>query len=134
MTFQELCNQLEAKIISGYTSGVSMEEAERLAGEFLAAQFQISAELQKAALDARMRKNSVKSLRGQVYREAATAGEKKPTEAMLAALLDTNDEVKAEQLAYDAAETEAENLVRLYNTFKDAHIFYRGIAKGNFNG
>lgn len=134
MTFQEFCDKLEAKIIEGYTNGISMEDAEALAGEFLAAQMRISNELKKADLDARMRKNSVKAVRANAYQTAASKGDKKPTEAAIGATIDLDSEVREEQSMFDASEVEVANLTRLYNTFRDAHVFYRQISKGTLSG
>jgi hypothetical protein len=133
MKFSEMCKQLETSIESSYNEGVTMEEAEKLAAKFLSAQLMVSKELTKADLDSRMRKSGLKAIRAAVYMDEATKGEKKPTEAMLSMLLDQNEIVSGEQKSLDEAEVSREELTRYYNIFQNAHIYYRGIAKGNFN-
>lgn len=122
------------KIKDGYEAGVSVVEAEKLAGEFLYAMATIAGELQASDLNARMRKTGVKAVRAAIYLEEARKGDKKPTEAMLGALVDVSEMVVTEQEAFDKAENQLEALQNYFNIFREAHIFYRGIAKGNFNG
>jgi len=129
-----MCRQLETSIESTYNEGVTMEVAEKLAAKFLSAQLMISKELTKADLDSRMRKSGLKAIRAAVYMTEATKGDKKPTELMLTSLIDSNEIVAGEQNSFDTAETSKEELQRYYDIFQNAHIYYRGIAKGNFNG
>ncbi len=130
--FEKFCEDLEAKIQKTYQEGVTLEQAERLAGEFLHAQMSVSRELTKSDLDSRMRKTGVKSIRAAIYLDCASKGEKKPTEAALAAMVDANDLVLGEQKAFDTAEVRRNELERIYNVFANAHVYYRGIAKGSF--
>lgn len=131
--FKTLCDVLEAKIKSSYEDGVTLENAEKLAGEFLYAQLQVSGELRKADLDSRMRKSGLKAIKATVYIESASKGDKKPTEAMLAATVDKNEVVQKEQDSLDTAEVDKAELERFYSIFQNAHIYYRGIAKGKFD-
>ncbi len=124
---------LEQKIAESYIDGVTMEQAERLAGEFLSAQLQVSEELKRSDLDSRMRKASLKAVRANVYLTEVSKGEKKPTEAMLSSLIDTNESVMTEQGALDEAEAERDNLKRYFDVFSQAHVHFRSIAKGSFN-
>jgi len=122
MNLKELCQQLESEIQQSYEEGVTLEQAEKLAGKFLKAQMQVSAELTKADLDSRMRKSGVKAVRAAIYLDIVSKGDKKPTEAT----------VSSEQDSYDRAEVTKAELERYYDIFVNAHIFYRGVAKGNF--
>lgn len=124
--------QLEAKIQAAYTEGVTVDEAEKLAGEFLHAMLQVSEQLKAADLDSRMRKTGVKAVRAAIYMQEATKDSKKPTEAMLSALVDSHEVVQSEQNSYDLSEANHDELERMYNIFKEAHIFYRGISRGKF--
>jgi hypothetical protein len=133
MTFQELCESLEQKIQDSYMGGVTLEDAEKLAGEFLYAQIKVSEELKKASLDARMRKSGIKAVRAGVYLKTVKENDKKPTEAMISALVDTNPVVQEEQDLYDAAEVNQEELERYYNIFQNAHIHFRTVARGRFD-
>lgn len=132
MTFKTLCDQLETKIQASYEEGVTVEQAEKLAAEFLGAQFKVSTELRREDLNSRMRKSGLKAIRAAVYMEAATKDQKKPTEAALASLVDMNELVQGEQTALDTAEVSRDDLKRYYDIFTNAHIFFRGVAKGQF--
>ncbi len=134
MNFQKLCKDLESEIEASYTNGVSLEEAEKLAGRFLGAQLAVSGELRKADLDSRMRKTGVKAVRAAIYMDAATKPDKKPTEAMLSSIVDTNEVVQSEQNSLDEAEVLRDDLKRYYDVFGNAHVHFRTIAKGNFGG
>lgn len=129
MTF---INELEAKIVDSYENGVTLEGAEKLAGEFLVAQIHISKELKKSDLNSRMRKSGVKAVRAAIYMEAATKGDKKPSDVMLEAGVNMNELVQGEQNAFDEAEAERDELERLYNICREAHVHFRAIAKGRF--
>jgi hypothetical protein len=127
-----LCKLLEGKIQAAYEEGVTLETAERLASEFLFAQLRVSAELKKADLDARMRKSGVKSIRGAIYHDIVSKADKKPTEGAIEHLLNTEELVQGEQKDLDIAEVERNSLERYYEVFGNAHIHFRGIAKGKF--
>lgn len=134
MTFKELCHQLQAKIQQSYTEGTTLDEAEKLAAEFLHAMMTVSAELKTVSLDARMRKSGTKAARAGAYLDIVGKSDKKPTEAQIGATIDMDALVNKEQDALDHAEVDKEELERYYDIFNNAHIYYRGIAKGNFNG
>lgn len=134
MTFKEQSLRLEKLIEGSYTEGITMESAEKLAGEFLKAQMLVSSELRNADLDSRMRKAGLKAVRASVYAEACSKVDKRPTEAALDHLLAISELVQREQNGLDKAEVERDELTRLYNIFINAHIHFRSIAKGSFNG
>lgn len=122
------------KIKSSYESGITTVEAEKLAGEFLYAQIQVSTQLAKLDLDAKMRKSGVKAVRSAVRSEEVKKHEKKPTESALDDVVNLNEIVQSEQDKLDNAEVSRDELDRLFNIFKEAHIHFRTIAKGSFNG
>lgn len=128
----ELYTKLEAKIKDSYENGITTAEAERLAGEFLHAQLSVATELQAADLTARMRKTALKAVKAAVYLNEATKTDKKPSDVMLQAKVDLDEIVQTEQESFDKAESNAEHLKNLFNIFKEAHIHFRGIAKGSF--
>lgn len=130
--FTEFCKELEAEIERTYTEGATLEEAERLAAKFLSAQLAVSGELKKADLDSRMRKSGVKAIRAALYLEIVSKSDKKPTEAQISALIDSDQLVTDEQLEYDRAEVDKAELERYYDIFVNSHIYFRGIAKGKF--
>lgn len=134
MTFDQKCKQLEAKIIATYTTGVSLEEAEKLGAEFLSAMLLVSDELKKADLDSRMKKTGLKAIKASIYISNTKGLEKKPTEKALESLVDTNEDALEAQNEYDIAEVEKASLDRYYDVFSNTHIFFRGIAKGSFGG
>lgn len=134
MTFHELCESLETKIQESYEKGVTLEQAEKLAGEFLYAQLKVSEELKKADLDSRTRKSGLKSIRAAVRLNILDAAkDKKPTEGTIEAMLDSDKIIKNEQDNFDLAEVDRNSLERYYDIFSNAHVHYRTIAKGRFD-
>jgi hypothetical protein len=131
MSFKSLTEVLETKIQDSSQNDVTPSEAERLASEFLHALLRTSAELRKADLDARTRKSGVKALRAALYLDIVQKNEKKPTEAMIAAMLDTNTMIADQQAALDEAEVVRDELERVNDVFTHAHVFFRGVAKGS---
>jgi hypothetical protein len=134
-------NQLVEKIKKSYENGVTMEEAERLAGEFLVAQIKVGEKLKDADLDARMRKTGVKAIKASVYMEGAAPADpkkasdfKKPSDVLLNAQVDLNAVVQKEQDELDKAEVTRDELKNLLSVFHEAHIHFRSIAKGSFSG
>jgi hypothetical protein len=126
--------QLEDKIKNAFESGVTLDEAERLASEFLYAQSQIAEALRVQDLDARMRKSGLKAVKAAVYLDEASKTDKKPSDVMLQARVDMNDLVSSEQKSFDQAEVDVEYLHNLFSICKEAHVHFRGIAKGRFDG
>jgi hypothetical protein len=134
MDFKSFCDQLERKIQATYEEGVSPEQAEKLAAEFLRAMMVVSEELKKKDLDSRMRKSGVKAVRAKVYLTIVDKAEKKPTETQIASMIDVDSIVCSEQDSLDNAEVARDDLKRYYDVFQHAHVFFRGVAKGQFNG
>ena len=133
MTFKEYCQELEEVIAASYKRGTNATDAESFAAQFLQAQIKVSQELTSADLDARMRKSGVKAVRAAIYLDAATKDPKKPTEAMLSALVDTNEVVQGEQNELDKAEVHRDEMERYYNIFREAHLYYRALSKERHN-
>ena len=132
VSFQKFCQNLEQKIQQSYQQGTTLEEAEKLAAEFLSAQLRVSAELKAADLDARLRKAGVKAIKGAIYLDIVQKSEKKPTEAQISAMIDTDKIAGDEQRNLDQAEVDRDELERYYNIFREAHVFYRGVSRGKF--
>lgn len=130
--FDRYCEELSEKIRSTYESGISISEAEKLASELIMAQIATARELQTVDLDSRMKKSGVKAVRGAVYLDLTSKADKKPTEAALAASIDTNKIVLDQQQAYDEAEVRRAYLENFFSIFRDAHIHFRHIAKGTY--
>jgi hypothetical protein len=124
--------QLEDKIKSAYEEGTTIDEAEKLAAEFLYAQMSVAKLLQAADLDARMRKTGVKAIKAAIYLSEVQKADKKPSDVLLEQTVNTNELVTGEQNAYDEAEVNKEALERQYNIFRESHIYFRGISKGRF--
>lgn len=131
-SFKDTCNHLEECIQESYTGSITLPEAESLAAKFLHALLQVSEELKKSDLDSRMRKSGLKAIRAAIYMETVTKSDKKPSDVLLEQMVNMNELVNREQNDFDKAETERDDLERYYNIFKEAHIYYRGLAKGRF--
>lgn len=132
--FNTSVKEIEKIVSDIYEQGVTLGEAEKLAGKFLHYQIQISDFLKESDLDARMRKTGVKAIKAAVYLNACKGHEKKPTEAQLAATVDSDSIVSSEQEGLDRAEVARDEIERIYNICREAHIYLRGISKGRFDG
>lgn len=132
LTFNEFVKSLESKIEKSYTEGVSLEDAEKLAGEFLYAQMRISGELKNKALDVRMKKAGLKAIKAQVYMAAATKTEKKPSDTMLEHMINQDEIVIEQQDLFDTSDCDYEELERYHSVFKEAHVHFRQLSKGKF--
>lgn len=128
--FEELVTIVRA----AYESGTTMEEAERHAARFLEAQLNVAAELATLDLDARMKKNGMKAARAQVYIDLCAKNEKKPSDTFLDQQVTLDKQVNVQVDLYEKADARRENLMLYLGIFKDAHIYFRTIAKGTFNG
>ena len=93
-----------------------------------------SSDLKNLDLDARMKRTSVKAIKAAVYLAEVQKNEKKPSDVLLNALVDTSDLVAGEQRRADASEADRDELERVYNVVTAAHHHFKQIAKGNFNG
>lgn len=125
---------LSSKIQAAYSEGVSMSEAECLAGEFLGAMISLSGQLREADLNARMRKTGVKAVKAAVYLAQIQAADKKPSDVLLGAKVDMDAMVIKEQESLDTAEVDRDELERSYNICREAHLHFRGLAKGRYEG
>lgn len=132
--FDKMCEELTTIIQNSYQEGVTVEEAERLAGRFLHAQILTGTELRKADLDSRMKKQGAKAVKAAVYLSEVQAVDKKPSDVLLQAKVDVDELVRGEQRSLDEAEVLRDELQNLLNVFNQAHIHFRSIAKGVFGG
>lgn len=132
MKFTDYAKELEKDIQNAYESSPTIEDAEKLAAKFLTAQIECGRALSSADLDSRMQKSGLKGIKAAVYMDAATKSEKKPTEAMLAAIVDTDRIVQESQDGFDRADVHKNELANYLDVFKNAHIYFRSLAKGRF--
>lgn len=132
MKREKMYETIKAQIMLAYEEGVSIPEAEKLAALTLAARIEIAEEIKSTELDAKMRKQGVKALRGKEYLTIVAAEEKKPTEAMIAAKIDSSADVNAEEEQLALAEVNASHLKSMLDLYKDAHLFFRQVCRGTF--
>lgn len=130
----KLIEELTGLIKSSYEESITVSEAEKLAGRFLEAQLQLTKALSSADLDSRMKKSGLKALKAGTYLEAATGGEKKPSDTLLNNIVDDNDAVKLAQAEFDSAEVYKDELYNYFSIFRESHIHFRTIARGSFGG
>lgn len=128
--FIALCEDLEKDIKNAYEGGVTVDDAEKLAAKFLDAQIQVGNELSTVDLDARMKKQGLKAIKAAVYLEEAGKSDKKPSDVFLAAKVDSSPLVDEAQKAFDSAEVTRNMLDNYLSVFRESHIYFRGISKG----
>lgn len=126
--------ELENDIKNAYEKGVGPDEAERLAAKFLLAQLSAGQELSNLDLSARMKKTGLKACKAEAYLQYAkvTGDAKKPTEAALSAMIDSDKTVLEEQDGLDKAEVQRDLLENYLAVFQEAHLYYRALLKGKF--
>src|ERR1700677_4305759 len=115
--FNEFIENLSNKIKASYEENVTLDDAEKLAAEFLCAQIILSDKLRKCDLDAKMRKTGVESISAAIRLEASKAELKKPSEGALDAMVAVNELVQNERNSLSEAETERNNLQRYFDIF-----------------
>lgn len=131
---KEFLDELEEDIKSAALGQVDADQAKNLAAKFLLAQLEVSRSLRKADLDARLNKQGTKQKKASVYLAEVAKNEKKPSDSLLEQVVNTNPGVMAEQKRLDESEVSRDALQDYQNVFKDAHIYFRGIAKEKFDG
>src|SRR4051812_262856 len=104
------CEELKSIITKAYESAPTLDEAERNAARFLAAQMSTASELRKIDLDARMKKSGLKAIKAAVYMENATKTDKKPSDVLLQAIVDQDSTVDQTQGVFDIAEVDRDLL------------------------
>jgi hypothetical protein len=129
-----ICEELKLAIENAYNEGISIPDAEKLAARTLTARLELSDEIKSAALDSKMRRNGVKVVRANAYMDEITKHDKKPAEAFLENAVNLSPEVNEEENSYAEAEAELSRLIAYLDVFKDAHLYFRTIMKGSFEG
>lgn len=131
-TRDEEFSELQGILHQAYEGSVTIEDAERYAALFLETQMKIATRLQRADLDARMRKSGVKATRAKVFQAECAKSDKKPSDSVLEAAIEVSEEVRTEQQNYDNADSTREMLQTYLGIFREAHIYFRGISKGRY--
>ncbi len=132
MKFADYAKELEKDIQNAYESSPTIEEAEKLAAKFLTAQIRTGQELAAVDLDARMRKTGLKAVKAAMYLETASKGDKKPSDVLIGAVVDSDKVVAETQDGFDRAEVLRNELENYLSVFNDSHIYFRALAKGRF--
>lgn len=128
----KLCTELEKDVKRSYEEGVTMEEAERLAAKCLNVQLSLARAIRTEDIDSRMKRHGIKAVRASVYMAELEKHEKKPTETFLESVVNLDKLVETAERDYAEADAGKEELQNFFGVFKDAHIYFRGIAKGKF--
>lgn len=132
MTFKEFCDSLTKQIENSYDVGVSIPEAEKLAAKFLHGMIMVTEALRTQDLDRRMKKRGLKAIKSAVRTEEIKKHDKKPAEGVLEDVVNLNPIVTAEEEAFDLADVEVQYLENHLSIFKEAHLYFRSVAKGKF--
>jgi hypothetical protein len=129
-TVYDVCSELKQIIETAYEQGVSVSEAEKLAAKTLVIRIELSQELKRVDLDSRMKKHGVKVTRADAYMTELKKHDKKPVESFLDATITMDGNVIEAEHDYAKADVQRELIQNYLDIFKDAHIYFRGIAKG----
>lgn len=131
-TLEDVFSEFRTSIENAYEEGVTMQQAERLAAKTLSIRMLISDDIKSKDLDARMKKHGVKVTRAEAYMEELVKHEKKPAEAYLENAVNISELVNAAEKLYAESETTKDRLQTYLDVAKDAHLYFRQIAKGTF--
>ena len=131
-TVYDVCSELKQIIETAYEQGVSVSEAEKLAAKTLVIRLELSQELKRVDLDSRMKKHGVKVTRADAYMTELKKHDKKPVESFLDATITMDGNVIEAEHDYAKADVQRELIQNYLDIFKDAHIYFRGIAKGTY--
>lgn len=131
-TVYDVCAELKTIIETAYNEGVSVMEAEKLAAKTLVVRLDLSQELKVIDLDSRMKKHGVKVTRADAYMSEIKKHDKKPVESFLEAAVTMDGNVIEAEHDYAKADVQRELIQNYLDIFKDAHIYFRGIAKGTY--
>lgn len=131
-TVFDVCHELKSIIETAYNEGVSVMEAEKLAAKTLVVRLELSQELKVVDLDSRMKKHGVKVTRADAYMSEIKKHDKKPVESFLEAAVTMDGNVIEAEHDYAKADVQKEMIQNYLDIFKDAHIYFRGIAKGTY--
>lgn len=131
-TINDVVGELKDILEKAYEHGLTFQEAEKVASQTLSLRIALADELRAVDLDAKMKKHGVKAVRAAVYMEEIKKHEKKPAEAYLDNAVNLSPLVEQEERAYATAQVNCDHLVTYLDIMKDAHIFFRTVAKGNF--
>lgn len=129
---KEFLVELENDIKRAATKNLEVDEAERLAAKFLLARLEVGKLLRQQDLDARLAKNALKTEKAIVYLGEVKKNERKPSDVLLEHTIQLDEGVAGAQRSFDQAEVDRDNLQDYYSTFHEAHLYFRGIAKGRF--
>lgn len=127
------CDELHSIVISAYETGVTMDEAEKNAALCLGVQMEIATAIAPYNLDTKMRKSGLKAIKSRAYMQELSKHDKKPAEAFLDHAVAGDISVQNEETAFAKAEARKEELQSYLDVFKEAHIYFRGVAKGSIN-
>lgn len=131
----DLVSQVSTELRKAHKSQYDVQEAERTAALCLDAQEKLVYFLSEAELIAKERKMNIESVEGDrylfyKYSYKIDGKEAKLSDAVAQKLVDKDEDVlkaKREQIEAEANFSKWRNL---FGILKDAHIFFRGIAKG----
>lgn len=134
MNLDKILVELKGAIDSAYENGVTMPEAEKLAAMTLSRRLAIADALRSTDIDSRMKKHGAKAVRAAVYMEELKKHDKKPAEAFLENAVALSVEVENAERDYVEADVAREHLENYMSILGDAHVYFRQIAKGNYEG
>lgn len=112
--------------------GVTMEEAEKIAAKALFVMNSLGEMRANSDRERRMRKKGLKAICSTVRLEEIQKHEKKPTEGALDDAVNLHKDAQHNQDLYDDSEVTLNEMDYKFDIAKEAHIYFRGVAKGRF--
>jgi hypothetical protein len=126
---KDLIEQLQKRVSEVYENGTTVSQSEEITHELADAEFKLVTMITPLDLDARMRRHGVKQIRAAVYLDIIKNSEKKPTEAQIAAMVDSDSLVSDAQKGYDGAEAALAEAERLLDAVHNSQVVFRTLMK-----
>jgi len=130
---ERLVGEVTKEIRKVHKTQYSQEESEKTAALALEAQFELTEFLSEAELISKEKKLEVEHAEAEKYIQFKTSppdGIVKPTDQAIKALVSKDVEVNQAKKAQYKSEADYNKWKNLFGTLKDAHILFRGLAKG----
>jgi hypothetical protein len=130
--FEKKYHKVLSQLDSLYKGTFDEDEAPSMAALCLITQGSLLSALASAELSARAKKRDIDFRKAEVFAELkmSPSDGKKLTDALVAQLVNKDEQVKELTRDYNEAEKEAKNLANIHALLKEAHITFRSIKKG----
>jgi hypothetical protein len=131
MSLEDLITKCLSETQAFQNGSYAIDKADKTAAMFLEAQLRLGYYLEEVELNAKNLKNQITKIEAEKYFEYKLANTGKVTEGVLTNSVAKDDAVVLAKKLAAEAESTLKKWAYISNTLKDAHVFFRTVAKGN---